>query len=199
MRQQIVDCYGTRPSEGHIPPSSKKILSSMGRLFWLLRHYPRTGPDPYLPRGIYLPMRRQIMNYYSTRSSDGTSSLSPKKEFFFVHETTIVRVPRCSIFGRDKVPIPKDLVTQEMTIHRLLRTRFSEDSKLLEGTLLPQSDNSSTTIVLDQKETSSQLKDSSHEKTCPLLRLSTKRIQPSTRQEKPRPLFEWLWDKISFS
>ena len=59
-------------------------------------------------------MRWQLIEYLGVQSSDGTRSL-----------------------------YPKDLVTQEMTIHRLLRTRFSEDSKLLEGTLLPQSDNSS--------------------------------------------------------
>ena len=72
-----------------------------------------------------------MIAYFSTRSSNGTSSLSPKKEFFLVHETAIDRVLRYSILERDKFPISKDLVIQEMIIHRLLRTRLSEDSKLL--------------------------------------------------------------------
>ena len=138
-------------------------------------------------------MRRQIIDYYSTRSSDGTSSLSPKKEFFFVHETAIDRVPRCSIFGRDKVPIPKRLShprdDNSSTATHSIFGRFKTSNSLKEPSFLKETTRQTTT-VLDQKETSSQLKDSSHEKTCPLLRLSTKRIQPSTRQEKPRPLFE---------
>ena len=64
---------------------------------------PRMGPTPYLP----------------------------KKEFSLVHETTIDRVLRYSILERDKFPISKNLVIQEMTIHRLLRTRLREDTKLL--------------------------------------------------------------------
>ena len=64
---------------------------------------PRTGPAPYpLKRNSFSSMRRQLIEYLGVQSSDGTRSLSPK-----------------------------DLVTHEMTIHRLLRTRFSEDSKLL--------------------------------------------------------------------
>ena len=39
----------------------------------------RTGHVPNLPRGIPSSMRQQSIDYYSTRSSDGTRSLFPKR------------------------------------------------------------------------------------------------------------------------
>ena len=111
--------------------------------------------SPY-PKRIILSTRRQIIDYYSHRSLDGTSSQSPERIFpvhemtnysttsilnlrtrhalisqkdFFIHEATIDRLLRYSILGWDKFPIFKDLVIQELTIHRLLRTRLRERTK----------------------------------------------------------------------
>ena len=54
------------------------------------------------------------------------------QEELFVHEATNYRLPRYLILRRDKFPIStKDLVIQGVTIHRLLLTRFREDTKLL--------------------------------------------------------------------
>ena len=62
MRRQIIDYYGTRSSEGHVP------------------HIPRSFSRPW----------DEYFDYFGNRSSDGTSSLSPKKkEFSLVRETTI--------------------------------------------------------------------------------------------------------------
>jgi hypothetical protein len=132
MRRQLIDDFSTRPSEGHAPHIPRGFSHPRGhKLSTTTVLDLRTGQDPYLPRGISSSIRRQIIDYSGTRSLDGTSSLSPKKEFFLVHETAIDRVLRYSILERDKFPISKDLVIQEMIIHRLLRTRLSEDSKLL--------------------------------------------------------------------
>ena len=62
------------------------------------------GQGPYLPRGISSSMRRQNIDYSGTQSSDGTRSLSPKRNFF-VHEVKNYRLLRYSSFGRDKLPI----------------------------------------------------------------------------------------------
>ena len=81
----------------------------------------RMGQGPYLPRGIFSSIRRQFIDYFGTRSSDGTRSLSPKRNLF-VHETTNYRLLRYSISGWDKLPISKkDLSIHETTIDRLLR------------------------------------------------------------------------------
>ena len=77
------------------------------------------GHAPYLPRGSpdgtrsLFPkrnpssMRRHLIDYYGTRSSDGTRSLFPKRNFF-VHEATIYRLLRYSIFGYDTLPISQE-------------------------------------------------------------------------------------------
>ena len=76
----------------------------------------------------------ELFDYSSTPPTDGTRSLSPKKDFF-IYETTIGRLPRYSILGWDKFPISdKDLVIQELTIRRLLRTQ----RKYLTTTVLEQ-------------------------------------------------------------
>jgi hypothetical protein len=69
-------------------------------------------------------MRRQLIDYSSTRSLDGTSSLSSEKNIF-VHEATIYRLPWYSILGWGKFPI------------------FQEES------FRPRGDNLSTTVILD--------------------------------------------------
>ena len=61
-------------------------------------------------------MRRQIIDYYGTRCSDGTRSLSPRKSLS-VHETTNYRLLWYSICGQDKFPI----FIHKTTIDRLLQ------------------------------------------------------------------------------
>ena len=123
---------------------------------------PRMGPTPYLP----------------------------KKEFSLVHETAIDRVLRYSILGRDKFPISKNLVIQEMTIHRLLRTRLSEDSILL----IPRKNpTSSRQQLVDYDSTRPKRDELSVKGTIaredlPITTALDKKIHPSTRQEKPRLL-----------
>ena len=79
------------------------------------------GASSLFPKRNFSSTRRQIIDYYGTRSSDGIRSLSPKRNLF-VHETTNYRLLRYSISVRDKFPISKkDLFIHETTIDRLLR------------------------------------------------------------------------------
>ena len=87
----------------------------------------RMGQVPYFPGGTLRPWDNKLIDYSSTRFSDGTSSLSPKRIFSSMRR--LIRLLWYSIPGWGKFPISKDLVLQEMTIHRLLRTRPPEHTK----------------------------------------------------------------------
>ena len=83
--------------EESLRPSDDRLSTTSVLDLW-------TGQVPYLPkRNFFSSMRRQLINYFGTRSLDGTSSLSLRRTQSY----------------------------KEITIHRLLRTRLSEDTKLL--------------------------------------------------------------------
>ena len=137
------------------------------------------GQGPYLPREISSSMRRKITDYFGTRSSYGTRSLSPKRNFF-AHEVTNYRLLRYSIFGRDKFPISQkdshirdnnqstttvldsirdkistsqeELLIHEMATSRLLRTRPKRTP--IKGVITQEDEDLSTTIVLDKEGSS---------------------------------------------
>ena len=124
-------------------------------------------------------MRRQNIDYSGTRSSDGTRSLSPKRNFF-VHEAKNYRLLRYSTFGRDKLPISQkdshirdnnqstttvldsirdkistsqeELLIHEMTTSRLLRTRPKRTP--IKGVITQEDEDLSTTIVLHKEGSS---------------------------------------------
>jgi len=79
------------------------------------------GTSSLSPKRIPSSMRRQLIDYSGTRHSDGTSSLSPKR-IFFIHEATNNRLLQYSNFGWDKFPISQeDFLALETTIDRLPR------------------------------------------------------------------------------
>ena len=124
-------------------------------------------------------MRRQNIDYSGTRSSDGTRSLSPKRNFF-VHEAKNYRLLQYSSFGRDKLPISQkdshirdnnqstttvldsirdkiytsqeELLIHEMTTSRLLRTRPKRTP--IKGVITQEDEDLSTIIVLDKEGSS---------------------------------------------
>jgi len=124
-------------------------------------------------------MRRQNIDYSGTRSSDGTRSLSPKRNFF-VHEAKNYRLLRYSTFGRDKLPISQkdshirdnnqlttivldsirdkiymsqeELHIHEMTTSRLLRTRPKKTA--IKEIITQEDEDLSITIVLDKEGSS---------------------------------------------
>jgi len=82
MRRQLIDYFGTRSSDGTCSLSPKKDLfvheTTTG---WLFR-YSILGWDqlPISQKEIFSSMRRQLIDHFGTRSSDGTSSLPPNKD-----------------------------------------------------------------------------------------------------------------------
>ena len=85
MRRQLIDYYGTR--WGKLPISQEDFLVHEATNHRLHRYSTFGGTCSPHPKRIISSMRRQIIDYYSTRSSDGTSSLFPKRNFF-IYETT---------------------------------------------------------------------------------------------------------------
>ena len=141
MRRQIIDYFGTRPSEGHAPhiprgfshPQGDKLSTTTvldgGKLpisqedflvheatnHRLLQYSTFGGTCSPHPKRIISSMRRQIIDYYSTQSSDGTSSLFPKRNFF-IHETTNYSTTSVLDLRRDMLPISQeDFLVHEAT------------------------------------------------------------------------------------
>jgi hypothetical protein len=80
-RRQLIDYFGTRPSEGQVP---------------------------YLPRGFSRPWDNDnLIDYFGTRPSEGQVPYLPRG-FFLVHETTTIdRLLRYSTFGGTSSLPPK--------------------------------------------------------------------------------------------
>ena len=74
MRRQLIDYYGTR--WGKLPISQEELLvheTTIDRLLWY-----SMGASSLFPKRNFSSMRRQLIDYYGTRSSDGTRSLFSK-------------------------------------------------------------------------------------------------------------------------
>ena len=169
------------------------------------------GQDPYLPRGVSSFMRRQIINYFGTRSSDGRSSLSPKKIFSSMRRRQIFDYFGTRSSDGTSSLSPKRTFSykkQQPVDYHSTRLKPRQDLYFTRRIIHPWDDNSSTTTVLDQKETRSQSRNHHTRRSRPVDYYGTrqhkrlllpKRIHPSTRWSKASTttvLEQWK-DKIS--
>ena len=70
-----------------LPISQEDFLVHEATNYRLLRYLTCSGTYSPYPKRIFSSTRRQIIDYYSHRSLDGTSSQSPER-IFLVHEMT---------------------------------------------------------------------------------------------------------------
>ena len=139
--------------EGQVPYFPRGTLRPWGDKLSTTRVLDlRTGQDPYLPRRISSSLRRRIVDYYGTRSLDGTRSLSPKKNLF-IHKTTIDRLPRYSILEWDKIPTSQEKSLRsgnnELSTTPVFDLWRGQVPYLWKGSLHPWDDNWSTTRSSD--------------------------------------------------
>ena len=135
-----------------LPISQEDSLIHEATNYRLLQYSTFEGTCSPYPKRIFSSMRRQIIDYYSTRSLDGTSSLFPKRNSF-IHKTTNYSTASVLDLRRDMLPISQeDFLVHEATNYRLLRySTFGRDKILIsqEESIRPSDDRLSTTSVLD--------------------------------------------------
>ena len=86
---------------------SLKVKGTVNRVVGAKSHEP-CGPRDKFSTFFKRSHFHQLVDYYSTRSSDGTSSLSPKEGFFSSIRRRIIRLLWYSISGWDTLPISQE-------------------------------------------------------------------------------------------
>jgi hypothetical protein len=121
MRRQIIDYFGTRPSEGHVPHIPRGLSRPRGdNLSTTIVLDLRMGQALYFQRGISSSMRQRIIRLLQY-SIFGWDKFPISQGELFVHQMTNYRLLWYSIFRGTCSPYPKKILSSMRQLFRLLR------------------------------------------------------------------------------